>query len=144
MGEKSGEFKIRSLTAIKVPKADYDSGIIRVPNKWISNYFPRGSLVKIKHQPESGGKAIKLTRIVRGSRRLKDDEIALQYDDRLELGLSRAGKTLKLEIKSVNIPLGVFPFLFKHTSPVTRYQTWLRLGLMLVSIFLGFVIGKIF
>lgn len=137
------QFKVRSLEAIGTLDRDIDVGVIRVPGTFLRKFAKRNSLVKISLISESGDRKtiIRIVRAATGSRALLKNEIALQYDDRRELGIKKAGTMHTLEIKAVNEWLALPTFLLGHPSPLVRREAAFAVALMFVGAVVGFVAG---
>jgi hypothetical protein len=141
-----GDFKVRSLEGIGTPAQDMDIGVIRVPSAMLRKLGTRNSLVRVSLM-ENGRKKKSLIRIVRaatGARALLKNEVALQYDDRRELGIYRAGSTHTLVIEPVHEWLALPSFLLGHSSPLVRRETVFALALMVVGAIIGFIVGLAF
>ena len=98
------QFKVRSIESIGALDRDIDVGVIRVPGTFLRKIAKRNSLARVS-LISAGGQKKSITRIVRaatGSGALLKNEVALQYDDRRELGIKKAGTIHTLEIKAVH------------------------------------------
>ena len=138
------EFKVRSLETIGTVSTDIDVGVVRVSGAFLRKNTKRNALVRISLVGEDGRKKKTIIRIVRaatGSRALGKNEIALQYDDRIELGIRKAGTTHTLEIEPVHDWMGLPKFLLGHPSPLVRKETAFAIALMIVGLVIGFVVG---
>lgn len=96
---------------------------------------------------ELGRKKVSIVRIVRAATRkpaLRTNEIALQYDNRVELGIKKAGTIHTLEIEPINDWLGLPRFLLGHPSPLVRMDAVFAIALMIVGALVGFVAGRAF
>ena len=138
------DFKVRSLEAIGTLSTDIDVGVIRVSGAFLRKNTKRNALLRISLVGEDGRKRKSIVRIVRaatGSRPLLKNEIALQYDDRIELGIRKAGTTHTLEIEPVHDWLGLPKFLLGHPSPLVRRESAFAIALMIVGAVIGFFAG---
>ena len=137
------DLKVRSLESIGTLTQDLDVGVIRVSASLLQELSSRNSLVRISIFED--GKASKpLVRIVRaatGKNALRENEIALQYDDRKLLGIKRANTLHRITITPVSDWVALPCFLLTHTSPLVRREAVFGLALMLVGVFLGFLLG---
>ncbi len=139
-----GEFKVRSLEAIRTLIMDIDVGVVRVSGAFLTNNARRNSLIRISLLGEDGRKTASIVRIVRaatGRSGLRANEIALQYDDRIKLGVKKAGTIHTLQIKPVNDWFGLPPFLLGHSSPLVRKEAFFAIALMIIGALIGFVVG---
>ena len=139
-----GDFKIRSLEAIGTSDTDIDVGVVRVSGAFLKRHSRRNALVRISLLDELGRKKVSIVRIVRaatGKPALRTNEIALQYDDRVELGIRKAGMIHTLEIEPVNDWTGIPRFLLGHPSPLVRKDAIFGIALMIVGALVGFVVG---
>ncbi|MBE0532131.1 MAG: hypothetical protein IH626_14965 [Rhodospirillales bacterium] len=142
--EIRGKFKICSLEAIGTLGMDGDVGVVRVSGYFLRTHTRRNAMLRITPVDAAGRKGKAIIRIVRaatGSKSLAKDEIALQYDDRIELGIKKAGTVQELEIRSVNEWTGLPMFLLRHTSPLVRREAAFAFALMGVGAFIGFLAG---
>ncbi|MCY3876227.1 MAG: hypothetical protein OXF88_18295 [Rhodobacteraceae bacterium] len=141
-----GEFKVKSLEAIDTINQDLDVGVIRVSGCRLQELGSRNSLVRIS-TIENGPKAKSLIRIVRaktGKLALQKNEIALQYDDRIALGINKADESRILSIKPVQQWLNLPCFLLFHTSPLVRKEAGFALALLVLGFFLGLFVPSPF
>lgn len=141
-----GNFKVRSLESINTINQDIDVGIVRVSGWRLKELGSRNSLVRVS-TIKNGKKPKCLFRIARaktGKHALKKNEIALQYDDRLLLGIDRADEFRMLSIKPVGQWWALIPFLFCHTSPLVRKEVAFAVVLLIVGFFLGLFIPSPF
>lgn len=138
-----GEFKVRSLEAIDTIGQDADVGVIRVAGAHLEELGGRNALVRVC--VVRNGRTVKSrVRIVRAKTTkpaLKEDEIALQYDDRLALGINRAGEMERLAIKKVWQWPALVCFLLFHTSPLVKKETSFAVALLILGVFAGFLLG---
>ena len=141
------EFEIRSLTGVRTFNTDNDVGVVRVSPDYLSKAsLKRNALVRISSFDEDNKKSNSIVRIVRptsGKGTLKGNAIALQYDDRLELGITKVGETHTLEIKQVNDWWGLPCFLLGHASPLVRREAVFSVALMILGVVIGLVAGII-
>ena len=139
-----GEFKVRSLGAIDTINQDGDVGVIRVAAARLEELGGRNALVRVSTMKD-GRRVKSLVRIVRDKNTLKENEIAIQYDDRRALGIYRVGKLQSISIEKVKAwqLLSCLRFLLFHTSPLIRYQTSFAIAVAIASVaaayFLGFL-----
>lgn len=140
------DFKVRSLESIGTESTDIDVGVVRVSGAFLSENTKRNALLRIALVGEDGQRKKSIVRIVRastGRRALLKNEIALQYDDRIELGIRTVGTTHPLEIEPVHdwLGLGLPIFLLGHPSPLVRREAVFAIILMILGGFIGFFIG---
>ena len=98
-----GECEVKSLEEIETINQDFDVGVIRVAGWHLKDLGSRNALVLISTN-ENGRGAKSLIRIVRantGRLALNKDQIALQYDDRLALGIEKLDERRTLSIEPV-------------------------------------------
>lgn len=141
-----GQFKIHSLERIGTLSQDIDVGVVRVPGIFLKRYAKRNSLVRISMINDAGKKTKTIIRIVRaatGGKALRKNEIALQYDDRIELGIRKAGEMHTIEIESVSDWSGIWRFLLGHPSPLVRREVVFSIVLMIFGALVGFLIGLV-
>ena len=122
-----------------------DVGVIRVSGAFLRKNTKRNALLRITLVDEDGRRKKSIVRIVRaatGRPALRENEIALQYDDRIELGIRKAGTTHTLEFKPVHDWLGLPIFLLGHPSPLVRREVAFAIALMIVGVVIGFVAGS--
>lgn len=139
-----GVIKVRSLESIDTLKQDLDVGVVRVPAIFVRTLAKRNSLVRISALDEDGCRRKSIVRIVRahtGMGALLKNEIALQYDDRLELGIPSAGASRLIEVSVCHPWIGLPEFLFRHPSPLVRKETIFSLSLMVIGALVGFLLG---
>ena len=136
------EFEIVSFHEIGTHAQDLDEGVVRLGRDFALP-VKRGQLVRI--QSKKTGKAI--VRVVRrgvGKSHLDVNQIAMQYDDKVLLGLSR-DKKAELEFKVLGNYIGILRFFRTHPSPLIRLEAmlaWIMLVLgSLIGGILGFLIG---
>jgi hypothetical protein len=134
------DFTVKSLTSIKKIDQDSDIGVVRVSTSFITKHAKRNALLKITNMDCIDSKAKSIVRIARAYT-LKENEIALQYDDRLKLGINKAGDVHRLQINQVNILRGLLPFLWNHTSPLVHLQTALAVFLFIFGLAIGYLLG---
>ncbi|MDE0006066.1 MAG: hypothetical protein OXQ29_25525 [Rhodospirillaceae bacterium] len=133
-----GEFKVKSFEQIDTINQDFDVGVIRVAGCHLKDLGSRNALVRVS--TTENGRTMSLIRIVRaktGKSKLSENEIALQYDDRLALGIKKAGEVRTLSIQPIYQWLHLPRFLLSHTSPLVRKEA----GFALVLLFTGFLLG---
>ncbi len=138
------DFKVRSLETIGTLSTDFDVGVVRVSAAFLREHTKRNALLRISLVGEDGRKGKSIVRIVRaatGSNALRKYEVALQYDDRIELGIKKAGTTHRLEIEPVHRWLGLPYFLLGHPSPLVRKEAVFAIALMIIGAVIGFVAG---
>ncbi len=140
-----GEFKVCSLEKISSLDSDRDVGVVRVSGAFLRKHTRRNALLRISVVDARGRAGGSIVRIVRaattGKSPLRLNEVALQYDDRLELGIKIAGTTHRLRIEPVNNWLGLPLFLLGHPSPLVRKEAVFAVALMIVGALAGFVVG---
>lgn len=142
-----GEFKVHSLESRGTLIQDGDVGVIRVPATMLSKVGGRNSLVKVSVVRDERSKShIRIARALTGKHALRNDEVALQYDDRADLGIRDAGAVCTLVIKPVNEWLALPRFLLGHSSPLVRREAAFAMALMvlgaIVGAFGGYFIGR--
>ena len=142
-----GEFKVRSLEAIDTIGQDADVGVIRVAGVHLKELGGRNALVRVS-VIRDGKPAKSLVRIVRAKTTepaLKTGEIALQYDDRLALGINRAGQQQNVLIEQVRAWqfLSRLRFLLSHTSPLVKRQTGFAIAVLIVGVIAALILGSI-
>lgn len=145
MSKLKRNFRVKSLESVGKLATDYDVGIVRISGNQLSNNFERNSYVKIQMCGEGTNK--KITRIVRaltGEGALKNDEIALQYDDRLALGVSNAGESVELKLTKIPAWRAIWSYCSNHPSPLIKAQFWLSVILALLGILVGAPLGLLF
>jgi len=137
------QFKVRSLVSIGTLDRDIDVGVIRVPGTFLRKFSKRNSLVRVSLTSEDGEKKsiVRIVRAATGNHALLKNEVALQYDDRRELGIKKAGTMHTLEIKTVNEWLALPKFLLGHPSPLVRREAVFAVSLMVVGALVGFLAG---
>lgn len=138
MSKLKATFKVKSLESVQRLATDYDVGIVRISGNQLSNHFKRNSFVRI--QTCGKGDRKKITRIARaltGVDALKNDEIALQYDDRLALGIPNAGDRAELELISKPQWRAIWAYCSNHPSPVIKAQFWLSIALAVLGVLVG-------
>ena len=141
-----GPLKVHSLEAIGTLNQDIDVGVIRVSGVFLKRHAKRNSLVRVSLIDKAGRKKKSIVRIVRaatGIKALLKNEIALQYDDRIELGIKQAGTVHTLEIEPVNDWLGIPKFLLGHPSPLVRRENIFAFASMVVGTLIGAIAGFI-
>ena len=139
----TGDFKVRSLESIGTIDQDIDVGVIRVSAVLLRKLGSRNSLVRVSII-KYGREEKSLTRIVRaatGTRSLLKDEIALQYDDRLALGIKKAGTVHAVSIDPVKEWRALPAFLFSYPSPLVKREAAFALTLMVLGVAIGLVLG---
>ena len=139
-------FQVQSLKYIGTNSQDLDQGVVRVSQTLLENLGGRNALVRVSiYENEKIRQSI--VRLVRaattGSHRLLANQIALQYDDRVLLGVAKAGSEAKLRIKKVNSWIGLPQFIFGHTSPVKRIEAFFGLALTCLGLVMGLLLGLI-
>ena len=140
----TGEFKVRSLEAIGTLERDFDVGVVRVSAAFLRKYAKRNALVRISLIRDDGRKSRPIVRVIRaatGKQALRANEIALQYDDRAELGIKRAGRIHRLQIELINPWLGLPQYLLGHPSPLIRKEIVFSVALWIIGVILGFILG---
>jgi hypothetical protein len=135
-----GEFNVRSLEAIGMVGTDFDAGVVRVSRAFLRKNAKPNALIRISTVDQDGRKKSSIVRIVRAAA-LHPNEIALQYDDRVELGIKKVGTIHMLQIEPVNQWLGLPVFLLGHPSPIVRMNTIFAIALMIVGALVGFIAG---
>lgn len=139
----TGDFKVRSLEGIGTLDQDIDVGVIRVSAVLLRKLGSRNSLVRVSIVRD-GRKEKSLTRIVRaatGTKSLLKNEIALQYDDRLALGIKKAGTVHAVSIEPVNEWMALPTFLLSHPSPLVKREAAFALTPMVLGAVIGLVVG---
>lgn len=153
---KIDSFKVRSLESIGTLSLDIDVGVVRVSSSFLRKNSKRNSLVKITALDRLGKRKASIVRIARAAtgskvrngkvlkkKALKHDEIALQYDDRLLLDIRKLGSTHTLTVEKISFVYGVPQFLFKHSSPLIRLQTYFAFALFAFGVIAGFMAGMV-
>ena len=137
------DFKVLSLEAIGTIEQDRDVGAIRVSGVILRKLGGRNSLVRVSliDHGRTRKSLIRIVRAATGERKLLKDEIALQYDDRRELGIKKAGASHTLRIEPVNQWLRLPEFLLRHSSPLVRREAAFSISLMVVGAVIGFLLG---
>ena len=138
------DFKVRSFGAIGTLNTDIDVGVVRVSAAFLRKNTKRNALLRISLVGEDGRKGKSIVRVVRaatGTHALRKNEVALQYDDRIELGIKKADTTHRLEIEPVHRWLGLPYFLLGHPSPLVRKEAVFAIALMIIGAVIGFVAG---
>jgi hypothetical protein len=140
-----GQLKVYSLTRIGTVESDHDVGVVRVSGSFLQKHARRNALVKICVLNNDGKEVGSIVRVARAATRggnaLSSDEIGLQYDDRLELGIKNAGTTHQFRIKQVGDYSGLPRFLLRHPSPLVRKEAIFALALMIVGVLIGALVG---
>ena len=116
------EFRIQSFEKTQTLTQDIDQGVIRVSGASLGELGGRNSLVRVS-VIEDGCVKKSIVRIVRaatGEGALTNEQVAMQYDDRVNLGIQNVGTTVDLKIEPVNEWLGLPQFLLGHSSPLNR------------------------
>lgn len=135
-------FSVKSLEGIGTDHIDLDKGVVRVSQKTLKELGERNSLVKITNS--SGATIVRIVRAKTGRNALSDNQIALQYEDRLHIGVKDAGTEIELTIERINSFLGIIAFNWNHTSTLIRLQTAFTFWTSVVSLMFGFLLGLIF
>lgn len=137
------KFHVQSLEKIGTIAQDLDQGVIRVAGSLLRELGGRNTLVKIS--VIVGGRAeksiVRILRAATGQSGLTADRVALQYDDRLFLGVDRAGEPCELSIRRVNEWTALPIFLLRHSSPLVRREAAFALALMISGAAVGFFLG---
>ena len=138
-----GKFKVRSLVRIGTDKQDYDIGVVRICGSLLAQLGGRNVLVKVSVAGLSGRKKslIRIVRASTGSNALKNNEIALQYDDRELLGIRSFESEYDIVIERVFQLISQPSFLWNHTSPLVRMNAAFTVVLTLMGTALGFFLG---
>jgi hypothetical protein len=84
---------------------------------------------------------VRILRAATGESGFTADRVAFQYDDRLFLGVDRAGEPRELSIHRVNEWTALPIFLLRHSSPLVRREAAFALALMISGAVVGFVLG---
>jgi hypothetical protein len=163
-GRIIGSFKIRSFDYMETLRTDQDNGVIRISKRTFDmlakakNGTLRNSFLKITVFGAQGERK-SLVRIVRASispefmktrpkadlrKPLLDDEIGLQYDDRVSLGVINAGEIRSIELKQVNYLTNFLSFALTHTSPSIRVNAMLSILMLLLSVIAGALVSLFF
>ena len=138
-------FTVFSLESLSTANQDLDVGVVRVSAHRLRCLGGRGSLVKIMRTDSKKTKPI--VRIIRAAtgngRALRHDQIALQYDDRLALGIKEIGAcySYNLELERVHDWFSLPKFLLGHSSPLVRKEAAFGIALMIVGVVLGAGLG---
>jgi hypothetical protein len=132
-------FKIQSLEYAETELVDIDKGIIRVSSTVHRALGERNTLVRVSNV--NGRSIVRLMRSCTRKKPFEDRQIALQYEDRRELGIPSAGSVCELKIERINFVLGVIAFNFLHTSHLVRLQAWLSLILPIAFGLIGWLLG---
>jgi hypothetical protein len=139
-----GEFKVRSLEGIGTVDTDFDIGVVRVSAAFLRRHAKRNALIRISVVGNDGHTSRSIVRVVRaatGKKALRANEIALQYDDRVDLGIKKAGGIHTLQIDPVNSWLGLPQFLLGHPSPLVRKDIVFSIALWVIGLIVGFIVG---
>ena len=143
MSSDDPDILMRSLEGIGTLDQDIDVGVIRVSGFLLRKLGSRNSLVRVS-TVENGRRTKSLIRIVwaaTGSRALRKDKGALQYDDRRELGIKQVDSIHAILIEPVCEWLALPSFLLSHASPLVRREAGFALVLMLAGAVSGFLVG---
>lgn len=117
MGKFRDKFKIRSSESIDRIDFDLNVGVVRVSGGVLRN-FSRNEFVRIiNHTAEGKPKIIRIIRARTGQGALSDNEIALQYDDRVKLNIRNAGDHVDLTLHTIPLIVAIWPFCASHSSP---------------------------
>lgn len=128
---------LRSFHDINTHPQDIDTGVVRLPQN-MAHIANRGDLVRLT--TKDGKSIVRIVRYGTGSTRLGDDEIAIQYDDRVELGLRRVD-ACELTITKVSDWGGLYHFFKTHPAPLVRLEARLSWMMLLLGSVLGAVAG---
>ena len=139
------KFRVFSLEKLGTLNQDLDVGVVRVPAVVMRSVAKRNSLVRISVMEGSVRKKslVRIIRAATGEGALKNNEIALQYDDRRTLGIPSVGSERTLEIKRVHEWTHLPAFLLRHSSPLVRREAAFGLVLMVLGAIAGFCLGKV-
>lgn len=130
-------FTILSFKDIDTHPQDIDSGVIRLPQDLLPD-AKRGDLVKIT--TENGKSIVRIVRRGMGSSKLEDNQVAMQYDDRVELGLRRTPEA-NLTITKISDWLGLYRFFKTHPAPLVRLEARLSWVMLFLGTALGALVG---
>lgn len=151
--------KVKSFQYTGTLESDRDVGAIRINGMRLSQLKNAGEpsarnvLVRVT-KIQDGKRGPSIVRIARAAtpsktkvatdpdfrKALNSDEIAMQYDDRIILGIKDAGSTYELIVERHPFPvIGYWNYLWNHSSPLVRITFFMSL----LSGALGALIGAI-
>lgn len=143
MGKFRDKFKIRSSESIDRIDFDLNVGVVRVSGGVLRN-FSRNEFVRIiNHTAEGKPKIIRIIRARTGQGALSDNEIALQYDDRVKLNIRNAGDHVDLTLHTIPLIVAIWPFCASHSSPLIVAQFWLSVALALIGVLAGVLLASL-
>ena len=140
---------IVSPTRLGTLERDGVEGVVRIPISDLKYQSRRNSFVSIIASDSSGKELGRLVRIVRGippelTPNAPVGSIAIDYDDRVALGIGSLSADYIIEIKFRNAIYGALPYLWNHRSPTTRAEARVSLVLFLLGILVGILPGALF
>jgi hypothetical protein len=143
-GRIKDKFRVRSLESIGTRETDFDLGVVRVSGALLRKLGKRNILLRISRFEKNGKSRKSIVRLVRaatGQRGLLKHEIALQYDDRAELGIRKAGTEHDIELTPISKWIGLPCFLLGHPSPLVRSETIFAIAIAIGALVIGYLLG---
>jgi hypothetical protein len=125
------------------PARDDGRGIVRLSGEWGRKLnVGRGELVRVTSERCSR------VYMLRMSASLDDDEIALGYDQRVELGIVGQGyepeRKRELEVRKAPWAWGTLRYLWQHIDPAIRFPFRISVALFALGVVLGAVASSAF
>ena len=116
------------------PTWDQAKGVVRLAIAWGDRLgATRGDLVKITHQGRTATFTLKMSSL------LSAEEIALDYDQKRQLGLLNAEAPTHLKMRRARF--GTFSFLWKHVDPAIRLPFQISIWMALLGLIAGAILG---
>jgi hypothetical protein len=135
------DFSILSFNAIGTEGQDMDRGIVRLPVDFMKDDLKRSDLVEIS-VPGKKRKIVRLVRRGAGENGLDNNQMALQYDDLVELGL-RGKDHAQLRVRKISGWRAIVTFFQTHPSPLARMEAKLAYLTLVLGVLIGIPVGYV-
>ena len=114
------------------PERGDGKGVVRLSSAWGEKLSAeRGDLIRVWSKRSSRIYTLKM------SPHLEDDEIALGYEQRVQLRIERRSKLYERELKVDKARWGTLSYLWHHIDPAIRFPFRISVGLFVLGVLLG-------
>jgi len=114
------------------PERDEGKGVVRLSPAWGDKLSAeRGDLIRVSSKQCSRIYTLKM------SSHLEDDELALGYEQRVQLRIERRSKVYERKLKVAKARWGTLSYLWHHIDPAIRFPFRISLALFGLGVLFG-------
>jgi hypothetical protein len=135
----AGHTRLVSFFDLGTDAQDNDTGVVRIGRDALK-FAKRGTMVRLTNK-DTNQSIVRIIRRGVGPSHLAPNEIALQYDDRVALGLEGRADFARLDIVVLRPWQGIFTFFATHPSPLVRLEARLAWVMLILGTLLGALVG---